>query len=1188
MLTGKLVFTSLLNTNNMEVTNEEDELLVVDNSSKQEEYRFNKDKHDELSNLILSDDLLFSRADYGNEPYELLINARVLQSNSGVSFLAKYQQQNIRGNEAVYEYLDDEYTDLMFRDKFFHVGAKEIAVSQAIYEGETDAMQDFTALNKANIVYTGYIFQSLKEVYDLQLGKDISDFQNYTLSYSNNLVSIRIEVVDGDIDYVLYKDGSALLELANKEAYPFVQPKRMAKFKLDKGVLNKLVVDKTLLEKNSLKEDFENNFLKFREMTGFFRNMDEVRKAHPNKDFEWIDSMVEQGKLQVVTPENFEEIMEIIRDADYLAVDTETRGLTPNVESARKGNSTIVGLVVSTRSDNGFYFPLEHSNKSDLVNLPTGQVGYSNVPQDEFYEKRTKPIEDWLHKYFKEILETKKIICHYSAFDWRVLWIYGISMNVVFDTLVAFNLTLKEAGKIFKTSLKDLAKTIFNRDSIEIDELRIDGLYSKDMEDTFADIPSELCNYYASIDGANTYSLFEWIVKNKLLQTFEMEDVFRIDVQFQKAIAYQMFYGMRLDMAQAEQILHESNANKEKYYKQFVEELEKLGGSVAESPSGTMNVESPRDLVYAFYKVAKVKPEFKTATGNLSCNKSAIDAWVNQYDKDSNPVYPLAHLFKKLNDESTLLKSFLSTYKEYCNEDGVFFVESVRDLTTGRISVANPNYQSFSDTVKKGIIARDNYMIFDYDYSSIESRVIAFMSGQTDLNDAMKDPNTDWHRIQASRMFNIHYELVTSKQRKAVKPINFGLPYGMSEFGLSARMFGDTSEANRAKARQMIKEYFAPQPKVEEFFNIRRQFAIRNGYSKTLFGRRRYYDSDKNTRSQIARQGGNAPIQGSAADIYKLGVGKLFREIEKRGWLGKVLISAFVHDEAVLEVSKDIDFGEFFTMAVNTLEFRWDERGYCPCFIGCGFGKTWYEAKSTEIPVELQYILRDNPDELRKMNEKIQDTHKMNEWLKKRIDKFNIKYVLDYLVDSKNTEQIVPSVVTGRLVDSLLAMGVGKDDISNMGFHKQVEVFCDKVKGVLKRKDGEDLVIEPVKLYTAEEYNELFGKKEEKEEGSKYQLDEDKSEFERLLEVRIEKVKKFGFDLEVDVFTDEEEGLMMDKNIYISKGIFNYIKSNPDLLDANDEGYTIYVLCKDNRFAKVKGNKTLKSSALDKLSSLVF
>lgn len=346
----------------------------------------------------------------------------------------------------------------------------------------------------------------------------------------------------------------------------------------------------------------------------------------------------------------------------------------------------------------------------------------------------------------------------------------------------------------------------------------------------------------------------------------------------------------------------------------------------------------------------------RTSKGLPSTNKATLQRLAEQKNSDETERYPFASELLRYRDWAKLKSNFVDVLDKLGTSDGYMFSGVKLPLETGRVAVSEPNYQSYNDVVKKYISPRPGYYMLDMDYSSVEYRILASMSGQENLIDNFKDPDTDYHTYQASRMFGVPYEAVTKDLRHQAKGINFGLPYGMGDANLGARIYGERNATNTARARDLRRLYFEGQEKVEEFFDTAREKSYRNSYAETYFGRRRYFDKRQQREDVIRREGANMAIQGTAADLFKLGMVNLFNTLAERGWLGRVLISAFVHDEALYEVSNDIDPADALKLVKDSISMEsfTREHGWAPLYVGGGYGENWYHAKKTEIPVELQ------------------------------------------------------------------------------------------------------------------------------------------------------------------------------------------------------------------------------------------
>jgi hypothetical protein len=229
------------------------------------------------------------------------------------------------------------------------------------------------------------------------------------------------------------------------------------------------------------------------------------------------------------------------------------------------------------------------------------------------------------------------------------------------------------------------------------------------------------------------------------------------------------------------------------------------------------------------------------------------------------------------------------------------------------------------------------------------------MAGCKGMVEKLKNPDTDYHRQKASDMFNVPYELVTKQLRQMSKGVNFGILYGLGDPNLGVNLYGNKSRENTRKAKAMKEKYYIGMEELKPFTEESKAQGVTQGFSTTYFKRRRWYNKAKVRKDTIERQSCNARIQGTAADLYKLAMVRLFEEIKRRGWVDKFLISAFVHDECLNEVSKSIN--PFLALKVVREAMMIEIEGWTTLFTGMGVGATWYEAKKTEIPVQVQVSL---------------------------------------------------------------------------------------------------------------------------------------------------------------------------------------------------------------------------------------
>lgn len=761
---------------------------------------------------------------------------------------------------------------------------------------------------------------------------------------------------------------------------------RHHKIKLD---LSEYIVDS---EENS----WVNNFID----EGIF-SLSQIIEANPHKSYVWL----EDRKYHVVN--NFEEMEKVCKEIwnhqGVVSFDTETTGLDITFKAKSGQGDRLVGMVFAIREGEAWYFPVAHKKINNIC-----------TPDNEHFI---------IEKYFKPILEKKDILCHNGSFDWKVMHLYDIFVNLVHDTMVLYRLSLWNTHNSLPLNLKGLTAELLKRDSFELSDF-VGGNWGENGI-KFWDLPLESVKYYACPDVDNALGLLNYAIRENLFDKYGMRKIYDIEVGFTICIAYQEFYGHCADVERSEELAQQIEKNMEEAYKGMVEIV-----------GHDFNPSSSKELPKVMFEELGYPIVKRTKTGNPSTDKDTLKWFTGKVDENGNPLYPFASLLKKYKDNRQIQSNFIKVLDKLSTDDGFMFSSVSQFLETGRVSVNKPNYQSYNDTVKKYIIPRRGYYMMDSDYSSVEYRILASMAGQEKLIEDFKDPDVDYHAYQASRMFNVPYELVTKSLRSQAKGINFGLPYGMGDPKLGASIFGARTPENTMKAKKLRKLYFEGQEKIEQFFIDARRNGVEKSYSDTYFGRRRYFDKRKKDKGSIEREAGNNRIQGTAADIYKIAMVRLLTRIRKNGWLGKVLISAFVHDECVLEVHKSIDPAVMLKTLQECLML--DIPNWCPLYIGAGYGTNWYDAKKTEIPVQVQDIIVGNWGSSG-LDWWDGDTDRLFDWEIGLINDYKRDRVISYLKNEDNwgkvlkpvenafAHEVLEEVLAGRHVDGVIDKGVHTD-----------------------------------------------------------------------------------------------------------------------------------------------------------------
>jgi DNA polymerase-1 len=366
-------------------------------------------------------------------------------------------------------------------------------------------------------------------------------------------------------------------------------------------------------------------------------------------------------------------------------------------------------------------------------------------------------------------------------------------------------------------------------------------------------------------------------------------------------------------------------------------EKEKQVREIAGEPD--LNVSSPKQIGEVIFEKLKLDPlAKKPKKGSWSTDEETLSVL-----SDRSPIIDAILDYRGLRK---LLSTYIDPFASYIGTDGRVHTTFNQALTsTGRLSSSNPNLQNIPVRTEQGREIRrafvpgnpDNSVMMSADYSQIELRIMAHLSGDEHLCKAFRD-GVDVHAATASKIFGIPVEDVTSDQRRMAKTANFGIMYGISAFGLSQRL-----KTSRQEAKDLIDGYFANFPAVQAYINKTLQDARENSYTTTLFGRRRYI-TDINSqngrlRSFAERNAVNAPIQGTAADIIKVAMVNVSRCLKEEKLKAKMVLQ--IHDELLLEVpSEEIERVE----EILKREMEKVIKLNVPLTVECNYGKNWLDA----------------------------------------------------------------------------------------------------------------------------------------------------------------------------------------------------------------------------------------------------
>ena len=442
-------------------------------------------------------------------------------------------------------------------------------------------------------------------------------------------------------------------------------------------------------------------------------------------------------------------------------------------------------------------------------------------------------------------------------------------------------------------------------------------------QEILADRPQELAEYAGSAASA---ILAAWPVLSEKLQQTGMDRLFSgIEMPLTRVLHEMEMEGIRV----------RPQALKD-YGGALVERIGELEKSIHEKAGEEFNINSPKQLGEILFGKMKLPGGKKTKTG-YSTAADVLEKLAEEH--------PIASEILEYRGLSKLKSTYADGLLPCIGPDGRIHTTLNQTITaTGRISSTEPNLQNIpmrmelGRLIRKAFVPKEGWVFTDADYSQIELRVLAHMSGDAQLIEAYR-MDADIHRITASKVFHTPFEEVTDLQRRNAKAVNFGIVYGISSFGLSQDL-----SISRKEAAEYIEEYFRTYPDVKAFLDREVAFAKENGYSVTLFGRRRPIPELKSSnfmqRSFGERVAMNAPIQGTAADIIKLAMIRVWRRLDSEKLKSRLILQ--IHDELLVETAPG---EEEKVAAILREEMKAAASLSVTLETDLHTGKDWYEAK---------------------------------------------------------------------------------------------------------------------------------------------------------------------------------------------------------------------------------------------------
>jgi DNA polymerase-1 len=506
--------------------------------------------------------------------------------------------------------------------------------------------------------------------------------------------------------------------------------------------------------------------------------------------------------------------------------------------------------------------------------IPVGHKSKKNLDKKSVISKLKPLLED---PSIKKIGQNIK-------FDFIILYREGISISPMEDTMLMSYVL--DAGKN-RHNMDTLSELHLGHKTTTFKEL----VGSGKKEINFSDVELDKAKDYAAEDADITFRLYKKFIKNlkseKMINIYEIFEKPMIEI-----LAFMEMKGIKID----------SNFLKSLSLK-FEKKIEKLEKEIFKIAQKEFNIGSPKqlgDIIYNDLKIAGLK---KTRKGGFATNASVLEDLAFKGHKFPQLVLDWRQVSKLKNTYSDALPEHVNPTTKRVHTS--FLLAAT---TTGRLASSDPNLQNIpiksedGKDIRKAFIAEKNHTLISADYNQIEMRILADLAGVKELKKAFKN-NEDIHSLTASQIFNIDIKKVDQDQRRKAKAINFGIIYGISQYGLAKQI-----NVSNYEAEEFLNAYFAKFPEIKIYMDDTIKFCRKSGYVNNIFGRRSHFnainDKNFNVRNFQERAAINAPIQGSASEIMRLAMIRLQKNLsENKKLKSKMLLQ--IHDELIFEVPKD-------------------------------------------------------------------------------------------------------------------------------------------------------------------------------------------------------------------------------------------------------------------------------------------
>jgi len=651
--------------------------------------------------------------------------------------------------------------------------------------------------------------------------------------------------------------------------------------------------------------------------------------------FEQMENKTEKKQKQTLQPSLFDDFFsekqtissDIFDESDLTSapfnlIDLST---TPHHYSIVDTEEKIHALVRHLEKQQSFAFDTETDN-ADPISAKLVGMSFAVMEFEAWYVPVPESMKEAqeIITPFSKILQNPAIgkIGQNIKFDMLVLRKYGVKLKgELFDTMIAHYLLNPELHH----GMDYLAETYLRYKPISIEALI--GAKGKNQR-SMRSVPMEQVAEYAAEDADVTLRLKNFFAPQ--LHENAVESLFfDVEMPLIYALSEMEFTGVKIDT----HVLKQNSVTLTEKLHTFENEIFDLAGT-------TFNINSPKqvgEILFEKLKITDGKVK-KTKTGGFSTNEETLEKLRYKH--------PIIEKLLDYRGVKKLLSTYIDALPELINpETGKVHTSFNQTVTsTGRLSSTNPNLQNIpireemGREIRKAFIAdNDDCLFFSADYSQIELRVMAHLSGDKQMIDAFNH-GADIHTATAAKIYGIADENVTSEMRRKAKTANFGIIYGISVFGLAERL-----NITRTEAHNLIEGYFKTYPRVQAYMAESIKHAQEKGYAETLYHRRRFLpdinSSNSIVRGYAERNAINAPIQGSAADIIKVAMGRIHRRFEEEKLKSKMILQ--VHDELNFNVYNH-EFDKVKQIVLE--EMQGAIQLQVPLIADCGVGGNWLEA----------------------------------------------------------------------------------------------------------------------------------------------------------------------------------------------------------------------------------------------------